>query len=316
MTNVFTSNNFRAAAATPFATVAAASFVVAEATTKVAKKVAGKEGWEKTPFHGMIDAHTKGFVFNVPDSKELLKKAVESKEEADHSDMVEWKKGKWVPSAKATEAAKKKGYKEAFLPQMYKAANWLIRVAKQGADKTYEGHCFAFWAYKALLGHAKYMAEKGVKNAQSVEAIKGYFEKACKHSKVAADKLIKWDELLAMVKADAEAAAAEAEEETTEERITVEEGKEILAEVEAEEQEEARDGRAPKTAAKYDIKALVRKAGALHLKADNAYEVAEKAKAAFEAKKLTDDEFQFVVNACIAKDGGDPEEFYALMGEN
>ena len=327
MTNVFTSKSARIAAATPFATVAAASFVVAEATTKVAKKVAGKEGWDKTPFHKYVDAHATGAVFNF-DFNTDLKKVEEKKEEgkADHSDMVEWKKGKWVPSAKATAQAKKNGYEAAFLPQMYKAANWLIRVAKEGGDKVYtaqngEAHAYIGWAFKAIFGHAAFMEGKGVKNAKSAEKLAEYYGQACKHSRVAEDKLPTWEEVCAAVQAEQKLA----KEEAAEERISVEEGKEILAEVEAEEQPvevetgkkaEARDGRAPKTAAKYDIKALVRKAGALHLKADNAYEVAKKAKAAFEAKKLTDDEFQFVVNACIAKDGGDPEECYALMGEN
>ena len=326
--NFFKSASIRAFAATAPAAVAAASFVVAEASTKVAKKVAGKEGWEKTPFHGMIDAHTKGFVFNVPDSKELLKKAVESKEEEkDHSDMVEWKKGKWVSSAKAMEQAKKAGHEKAFVPQIYKAANWLIRISKEGGDKVFtssngNSHSYLGWAFHYTFEHAKYMFDKkGVKNAKTPEKLKEYFELACKHSKVDAAKLPSWEEVCAAAQAEQKLV----EEEAAEERITVEEGREILAEVEAEEQPvevetgkkaEARDGRAPKTTPAYDIKALVRKAGVSRLKADNAFEVAKKAKAAFEAKKLTNDEFQFVVDACIDKDGGDPEEFYALMGEN
>ena len=327
--NIFTTSNFRSAAATPFTTVAAASFVVAEATTKVAKKVAGKEAWGKTPFHKYVDAHATGVVFSFDFDADLKKVEEKKEEKADHSDMVEWKKGKWVSSAKAMEQAKKAGHEKAFVPQIYKAANWLIRISKEGGDKVFtssngNSHSYLGWAFHYTFEHAKYMFDKkGVKNAKTPEKLKEYFELACKHSKVDAAKLPSWEEVCAAAQAEQKLA----EEEAAEERISVEEGREILAEVEVEEQPvevetgkkaEARDGRAPKTtpAAKYDIKALVRKAGALHLKADNAYEVAEKAKAAFEAKKLTDDEFRFVVNACLAKDGGDPEEFYALMGEN
>jgi hypothetical protein len=255
----------------------------------------------------------------VSEAKSAVEKGKEAmKEESKHSDMVEWEKGRWVPSAKAQEAAKKAGYEKAFLPQMYKAANWISRAAKEGGDKVFttaqgETHTYLGWVFKSVFGHASFMEGKGVKNAKSPEKLAEYFETACKHSKVEEGKLPTWEQVCTAVQAEQKLAAEGAE---VEERITVEEGREILAEVEAAEEQEARDGRAPKTVPAYDIKALVRKAGVSRLKADNAFEVAEKAKAAFEANKLTNDEFQFVVEACIAKDGGDPEEFYALMGEN
>lgn len=310
--------NTRVAMATPTTLVADACFVAGEALTKVSKAIAGEQGWVKVPGHKYADRHATGLVL---DFDALMKKAEEKtkadKEEKDHSDMVEWKKGKWVPSAKATEKAKEAGYEQAFLPQMYKTANWLIRIAKDGADKVYNEHCYAYWCYMALFGHVEYMSKKGVKNADSKEKVREYFEQACKHSKLDADKLISFESLVKLAKADFVASTLAHTEEAEEEQLTVEEGREILAEVEAEEQEEARDGRAPKTEAKakFNINQLVHKAGCTRLKADNAWEVANKAKAAFDAKKLTKDEFEFVVNACIDKDASesDPEEYLALM---
>jgi len=323
----FSVNNARVAGAAPFTLLGAGLAAGAELCCKAAEFIGGDQV-SRAPGYGYLAARVTGAVLSINTSDAIAaakaKMAAKKEEKGDHSDMVEWKKGRWVPSAKAQEAAKKAGYEQAFLPHMYKAANWIIRVAKEGGDKVYssaqgETHSYLGWTFKTIFRHADYMEGKGVKNAKSAEKLAEYFGQACKHSKVEADKLPTWEQVCAAVQAEQKLA----KEGAAEERITVE-GKETLAEEMKEEiamleelpGQEVRDGRAPKTAAKYDIKALVRKAGVSRLKADNAYEVAEKAKAAFEAKKLTDDEFQFVVEACIAKDGGDPEEFYALMGEN
>jgi len=319
----------RVAAATPFAIASAASFAIGEASAIAGKKIAGEKNWDKVPFSGYVKKYTAGFVFNAPSVEEALKEVETKKDEkqaekADHSDMVEWKKGRWVPSSKAVEVAKKAGHEAAFLPQMYKAANWIIRVVKEGGDKVYsaangETHTYLGWVYKNVFGHAEFMEGKGVENAKTAEKLKEYFEQACKHSKVEADKLPTWEQICAAVQAEQKLAKEEAEE-----------GKEILAETMKEEvamleelpDQEVRDGRAPKTPTpaadtKMDVKSIVRSLGIVRLKEDNAWEVAEKAKAAFEAATLTEEEFYAVVDACQAKDAGaDPEEYMALLGEN
>lgn len=315
MANVNNNNAFsvRKAAAQPTGWAAVAAFAAGEALTKVTKAVAG-DGYKTMACARYLDKRATGRVFGGFDLEAAFTAAEEvaAPTEKGHSDMVEWKKGKWVPSAKAQEVAKKAGYEQAFLPQMYKAANWISRVAKEGGDKVYstaqgETHTYLGWTYKAVYGHAAFMEGKGVKNAKTAEKLAEYFEQACKHSKMAEDKLPTWEEVCAAVQAEQKLAKEEA---TVEAEVVVE-----TAEV-----EEARDGRAPKTtpaASKVDVKSIVRSLGIVRLKEDNAWEVAEKAKAAFEAATLTEEEFYAVVDACQAKDASaDPEEYMALLGEN
>lgn len=298
-----------------------ACLVVGRETGIAARKVAG-DSWDKVPgsatneklvreLSPAVEKALAEYVAKVGE-KQVEQKAAAPADEEDHSDKVEWKKGRWVPSAKATEEAKKAGHEQAFLPQMYKAANWISRVTKEGGDKVYstaqgETHTYLGWTYKAVYGHAAFMEGKGVKNAKTAEKLAEYFEQACKHSKVAEDKLPTWEEVCAAVQAEQKLAKEEAAVEA-----------EVV--VETAEAEEVRDGRAPKTApaaSKMDVKSIVRSLGIVRLKEDNAWEVAEKAKAAFEAATLTEEEFYAVVDACQAKDASaDPEEYMALLGEN
>lgn len=334
----FSTNNARVAGATPFTLLGAGLAAGAEVCRKAAEFIGGDQV-SRAPGYGYLAAHTTGKLSSkrMAAMAEALKAQAAMKEEKaekiDHSDMVEWKRGRWIPSEKATAQAKKNGHDQAFLPQMYKAANWIIRVVKEGGDKVYsaangETHTYLGWVYKNVFGHASFMEGKGVKNAKAAEKLKEYFEQACKHSRVSADKLPTWEQVCAAVQAEQKLAKEEAAEEKAEApRITVEEDREILSEEMAEEiamlkelpDQEARDGRAPKTApaTNVNVKGIVRALGIVRLKEDNAWEVAEKAKAAFEAATLTEEEFYAVVDACQAKDAdADPEEYMALLGEN
>ena len=320
MSKIFNVNNAKVAAATPFTLAGAGAAFVAEVCRASAEKIAGDQV-SRAPGYGYLAAHTTGSISSkkMAAMAEALK--AEAKKEASeekHSKYATWDKWHWV----ASEAAKEKGWG---IPSLYKAANRLIDCSRKGADfvPSYKDgddkpHTLAVWVYRGLYDHITNVLKKDVDD----DRLKTAFEQAVKLSKASIDKLPKVEDIIAFAQAEAKlvnnAKVEQPVEVVAEERITVEEGREILAEVEAEEQEEARDGRAPKTEAKakFNINQLVHKAGVPRLKADNAYQVAEKAKAAFKAKKLTNDEFQFVVEACIAKDGGDPEEFYALMGEN
>lgn len=323
MTNVFTSKSARIAAATPFTLMGAGAAFTAEACRVAAEKLGG-EHVSKAPGYGYLAAHTTGF---GKGAKAAAISALDKKLGFKVSPKVAWNGRRWVVS----EAWKQEKGEQAFLLSLYKAANKLLDIHDKGAngllaipgykDKDGQSHTLAMWVIRALESHIH-----GNKEETTEKNMKKAYQQAVVRTYLPEEDLPTYEEVLAVAQREAtlskQATEAEAKEQP---RITVEEGKEILAEVEAEEQPvelgsdekaEARDGRAPKTVPAYDIKALVRKAGVSRLKADNAYEVAEKAKAAFEAKKLTNDEFQFVVEACIAKDGGDPEEFYALMGEN
>lgn len=334
MSKIFNVNNAKVAAATPFTLAGAGAAFVAEVCRASAEKIAGDQV-SRAPGYGYLAAHTTGSISSkkMAAMAEALK--AEAKKEASeekHSKYATWDKWHWV----ASEAAKEKGWG---IPSLYKAANRLIDCSRKGADfvPSYKDgddkpHTLAVWVYRGLYDHITNVLKKDVDD----DRLKTAFEQAVKLSKASIDKLPKLEDIIAFAQAEAKlvnnAKAEQPVEVVAEERITVEEGREILAEVEEQEYEclaqeaafgeqaevEARDGRAPKTTAKakFNINELVHKIGMRRLKADNAYQVAEKAKAAFEASKLTNDEFRFVVDACIVKDGGDPEEFYALMGEN
>ena len=317
----FNAANFCAAAATPSTLFADTCFMAGEALTKVSKVIAGEEGWVKVPGHKYADKHATGVVFDfdfdaavAAADKKVGKAEKKAEEKKDHSDMVDWNKGHWVPSVKAEAKAKEAGYSQAYLPQIYKCANWIIRISKEGMDKAYvvestgEAHTYAGWALKALLGHIAFMS-KTVKDANKRAA--EYWALACKHSRVASDKLPSLDDIKTMAAKEQEMSAP-SESKAKEEKGT----KEVK-----EEKEEKRDGRAPKTMPKTTKKIkvldLVHKVvGEPRLRRGNAYLVAEKAKACFEANKLTEEEFYAVIDACIAKDGGNAEDFYALADKN
>jgi len=208
MANVFTSNNFRVAAATPFAAVAAGAAFVAEVSALAGKKIAGKENWGKVPFSGYVEKHTRGFVFNVPSVEEALKE-VEAKEVAttpqtvsrreNHSpNVVLNKDGFWEPK----EAGKG-------VASLYKAANKARMVLVAGKkwedvpsypDKEGNFLNLAGWTLHGIRQHAEWREKEGDEGVWTPKVLKGYLSQVLRLSadpeEVKGKKLPSFEELV------------------------------------------------------------------------------------------------------------------------
>lgn len=305
--SIFSSANARMAGAAPVVWAGDILAAGAEVCRKAAEFIGG--GQEKRVVgYNYLAARTTGSL--TKSAKAAMTAAAKAAMEEKHSDMVQKKGHRWVPSQKAVDAAKKSGHEKALIPHLYTAANWLAACADEDASKVYTAgngtaHTYAGWAFTSLRKHASFLKGKNVKNAESPEAMLKYFELAAKKAAELTDKsLPTWESICEYVQKEGVAAKAE----------PAPAAEPAVAAV----KEEPRDGRAPKKAVtpKKGVTEAIRSLGYSRLTKKAAFEIAQKAAEAAENGEIDESMRNAIIEACAAKDGGDPEEFYALMGEN
>lgn len=317
--SAFSLENARVFAGTPVLWVADALYGLGDLAMNVAEFIGG-EGIKEMPGYNFAAAHkavTDLDLSMAPEVKNAVKMGKEAMEESKHSDMVQKKGHRWVASPKAVDAAKKSGHDKALIPHLYSAANWIAACAEEGAEKVYSAangtaHTYAGWVFTAIRKHAGFLAAKGVKNADTPEALEKYFESACKHAAALTDKTLPtWEQVCEFVQKEGVAAKADPAPaaETAQPAESAQSESDLVVEV----VEEPRDGRAPKTAVAKGVNEAIHSLGFPRLTKKAAFEIAQKAAEAAENGVIDESMRNTIIEACATKDGGDPEEYFALM---